>query len=173
MERLNIGLNDETRKTVSDTLNKILAAEQVLYMKTRNYHWNVVGAHFHSLHELFEDQYTALAESIDAIAERVRALGYNATGTMAEYLKLSDLAEEASATYPEASDMIARLVEGHENNIRTLREKIDMIGDECHDGGTADFLTAQMEEHEKMAWMLRSFLAGPSTENGHTSTAKK
>lgn len=173
MEKLNIALNEDTRKSVSDQLNRILAAEHVLYQKTRNYHWNVVGPQFYSLHELFEVQYTALAESIDEIAERVRSLGYNAVGTMAEYLKLSNLKEEAPNTYPDAGDMVARLVEGHENNIRTLREAVDVIGDDCNDQGTADFLTGKMEEHEKMAWMLRSFLAGPSTETSGPSTAKK
>lgn len=172
MEKLNIALNAETRKSVSDTLNKILAAEHVLYIKTRNYHWNVVGPQFFSLHELFELQYTALAASIDEVAERIRALGYNAVGTMGEFLKLSNLKEEDPKTYPDAGDMVARLVEGHENNIRTLREAIDMIDEECHDQGTADFLTGKMEEHEKMAWMLRSFLAGPSTETSGPSTAK-
>ena len=172
MERTNIALNDDTRKAVSDELNKILSAEQVLYAKTRNYHWNVVGPQFHSLHLLFEEQYTLLAESIDEIAERIRSLGYNAMGTMAEYLKNSNLEEEKPNTYPNAGDMVARLVEGHENNIRTLREKIDMIDEECNDQGTADFLTAKMEEHEKMAWMLRAFLAGESTEASSVSTAK-
>lgn len=172
MEKLNIALNEDTRKTVSDELNKILSAEHVLYVKTRNYHWNVVGPQFRSLHLLFEEQYTALAESIDEIAERIRSLGYNAVGTMGEFVKLSNLKEEAPGEYPQAGDMVARLVEGHENNIRTLREKIDMIDEECGDVGTADFLTAKMEEHEKMAWMLRSFLAGDSVKDSGISTAK-
>lgn len=172
MEKTNIALNEDTRKTVSDELNKILSAEHVLYIKTRNYHWNVVGPQFHSLHQLFEEQYTALEQSIDEIAERIRSLGYNAMGTMGEFLKHSNLAEEAPGTYPAAGDMVARLVEGHENNIRTLREKIDMIEEECGDAGTADFLTAKMEEHEKMAWMLRAFLAGDPVEESGISTAK-
>jgi len=152
----NIGLNAETRKTVADALNKILAAEHVLYVKTRNYHWNVTGPHFFSLHQLFEQQYEALEESIDEIAERVRALGFHAVGTMAEFLKLSDLKEEEADTYPSAEQMVTRLVEGHEASIRSLREAIAWIGDDCNDQGTADFLTGLMEAHEKTAWMLRS-----------------
>lgn len=158
--KTNIGLNEETRKTVSDALNKILAAENVLYTKTRNYHWNVTGPEFYSLHKLLEEQYEALAESIDEIAERVRSLDFFAVGTMAEFIKLSNLKEEEPGVYPTADEMVARLVEGHETNIQSLREAIDWIGDDCNDQGTADFLTGQMEAHEKMAWMLRAFLAG-------------
>ena len=172
MEKLNIGLNEDTRKIVSETLNKILAAEHVLYIKTRNYHWNVVGPQFISLHELFEAQYDAMALSIDEIAERIRSLGYNAVGTMHEFLELSNLKEEDPRTYPSAGHMVANLVAGHESNIRTLRESIELVGEECGDEGTADFLTAQMEAHEKMAWMLRSFLAGDPVESEGKPLAK-
>ena len=165
MEKTNIGLNQDTRKSVSDQLQVILAAEHVLYQMTRNYHWNVVGPQFISLHELLEQQYTALSVSIDEIAERIRSLGFNAKGTMAEYLELSPLKEEKPNHYPYAHEMVASLVDGHESNIRSLREAIDRIDEECNDQGTADFLTGQMEVHEKMAWMLRAFLAGPSVDN--------
>jgi starvation-inducible DNA-binding protein len=163
--KTNIGLSEETRKTVSDQLNKILAAEEVLYTKTRNYHWNVTGPQFYSLHLLFEQQYTALAEGIDEIAERIRSLGFNAVGTLAEFVKLSDLKDEEPGKYPDAGEMVARLVEGHEANIQTLRESIDWIDSDCKDQGTADFLTGKMEEHEKMAWMLRAFLNGEPVRN--------
>ena len=172
MERLNIGVNEDTRKSVTDILNKLLASEHVLYIKIRNYHWNVVGPQFHSLHELFEAQYTALQESIDELAERIRVLGYNAVGTMAEFIQLSDIKEDAPGVFPPAGEMVANALDGHEVTIRDLREAIDTVGDDCNDQGTADFLTAKMEEHEKMAWMLRAFLAGPSTEKSGPSTAK-
>lgn len=156
----NIGIGEESRVHIVETLNTLLATEHVLYVKTRNYHWNVTGPEFHSLHEMFEQQYTRLAEAIDEIAERGRVLGGKALGTMAEFIEHSKLAEEAPRNYPPSHDMVANAVEGHETVIRFLREQIPVIDDECGDAGTADFLTGLMEAHEKDAWMLRSLLEG-------------
>jgi len=164
--KTNIGLNDQTRKSVVDILNAINADAHVLYVKTRNYHWNVTGPEFHSLHLLLEQQYEAMAVSIDEIAERARSLHGHATGTMGEFLKLARLHEEKPDTYPPATQMVTNLLADHEAVIRQLREDIDRTGEECHDMGTSDFLTALMEAHEKMAWMLRSFVEGEPVQSG-------
>jgi starvation-inducible DNA-binding protein len=139
-------------------LNKDLADLHVLYTKTHNYHWNVTGPQFYSLHKLLEEQYEALAESIDAVAERVRQLDGFAVGTMAEYLELARLKEEGPGNFPSASDMVANLVNDHEAVIRQLRKDIDETANQHDDATTSDFLTGLAEAHEKMAWMLRTFL---------------
>jgi starvation-inducible DNA-binding protein len=154
----NIGLNADTRKSETEMLGANLADLHVLYQKTRNYHWNVVGPRFHELHEFFEEQYTEIAENIDEVAERIRQLGGKAPGTMAEYLKTARLSEEQPGVYPDAETMIANLLADHEAIIRQLREDINTADEDCGDTGTADFLTALLEDHEKKAWMLRSFL---------------
>lgn len=159
--RTDIALNNETRQGVVKMLNADLADMHVLYTKLRNYHWNVVGPEFRSLHETFEEQYTAVALSIDEVAERIRALGGHAVGTMAEFLDLARLKEEERATYPHAGVMVQNALDAHEGIIRQLREDVDVIDNECGDAGTADFLTGLMEAHEKMAWMLRAFISGP------------
>lgn len=153
----NIGLNDSQRQGVIDLLSRTLADAQVLYTKTRNFHWNVVGPQFNDLHKFFEGQYDELAESIDDIAERIRMLGGKAPATLAEYVKLTRLKEEPGR-YPNARTMIGLLLADHETIIRQLREDIDTCDDKLRDAGTADFLTAKMEDHEKMAWMLRACL---------------
>lgn len=153
----NIGLSDSQRKGVIDLLSKGLADEQVLYTKTRNYHWNVVGPQFHDLHKFLESQYEALAESIDDIAERIRSIGGKSPGTLAEFVKLARLKEEPGRL-PNARTMIANLLADHESVIRQLREDIDHCEEKFDDAGTADFLTSKMEDHEKMAWMLRACL---------------
>lgn len=156
-EDVNIGLSDEQTGSVADLLTRQLADLHVLYVKTRNYHWNVVGPNFKSLHELFEEQYTAIAEEIDQVAERIRALGDHAIGTMAEFCEIARL-QERPREYPSDATMVAHLLADHEQVIRTLREDVDTTADEHHDLGTSDFLTGLMEAHEKMAWMLRAFL---------------
>ncbi|MDX1932519.1 MAG: DNA starvation/stationary phase protection protein [Capsulimonadales bacterium] len=156
--KANIGLNDETRGSVKRILDHHLADLHVLYVKTRNYHWNVRGPQFISLHELFEEQYTAMAESIDEVAERVRSLGENPIGSMREFLEIARLQEEVPGNLPSAHDMVAHLLSDHEAVIRQLRSDVDVTGNDCHDVGTSDFLTGLMEAHEKMAWMLRAFL---------------
>ena len=155
-----IGVEKKDRSAEVAMLNKGLADLHVLYTKTHNYHWNVTGPQFYSLHKLLEEQYEALAESIDAVAERTRQLGGFAAGTMAEYLQMARLKEEKPATYPNARTMIATLVNDHEAIIRQLRSDIDDATETHDDATTADFLTGLAEGHEKMAWMLRAFLEG-------------
>jgi starvation-inducible DNA-binding protein len=155
----NIGLVDEARQGVVAMLNTVLADEYVLYTKTRNYHWNVVGLQFNDLHKFFEDQYNALNDIVDTVAERARALGGNAMGTLTEFLKSTRLQEE-SGDYPEARRMLANLLADHEALIRHLRVDLETCAEKYHDVGTNDFLTGLMEQHEKMAWMLRAFLEG-------------
>lgn len=154
----NIGLNTDTRKSESDMLAAHLADLHVLYIKTRNYHWNVVGPRFGSLHLFFEKQYEEIATTIDEVAERIRQLSVKAPGSMAEFLKLARLSEETAGVYPDENTMIANLLADHESIIRQLREDINMADEDCGDIGTADFLTGLLEGHEKKAWMLRSFL---------------
>ncbi|HEY9828584.1 MAG TPA: Dps family protein [Stenomitos sp.] len=159
MISVNIGLTEEERLGVIELLNRDLSDAYLLLVKTKKYHWDVVGPQFRTLHKLWEEHYEALTQSIDAIAERVRTLGGYPAGTMAEFLNLTSLQEHAG-DLPRATDMVARLVSDHEQIIRNLREHIDSCSDEFHDEGTADFLTGLMEEHEQMAWMMRSFLEG-------------
>lgn len=156
---MNIGLSEEQREGVVAILNTLLSDEYLLYTKTRNYHWNVVGPQFHDLHKFFEAQYNALNEIVDEVAERSRALGGNAFGTMAEFLKHTRLKEHAGH-YPDGQGMIASLLADHEAIIRHLRVDLETCSDKYHDMGTNDFLTGLMEQHEKMAWMLRAFLEG-------------
>ena len=153
---VNIGISDKDRKKIAEGLCKLLADTYTLYLKTHNFHWNVTGPMFNTLHLMFETQYNELALAVDAIAERIRALGYPAPGTYKEYAKLSSIAEEEGV--PEATDMIRKLVEGQEAVVRTARSlfpAIDAAGDEP----SADLLTQRMQTHEKTAWMLRSMLA--------------
>jgi starvation-inducible DNA-binding protein len=155
----NIGLSDKQREGVVGILNTLLADEYLLYTKTRNYHWNVVGPQFNDLHKFFEAQYNALSEIVDDVAERSRSLGGSALGTMTEFLKFTRLKEE-SGYYPEARNMIANLLADHEALICHLRVDLETCAEAYHDAGTNDFLTGLMEQHEKMAWMLRAFLEG-------------
>lgn len=153
---VNIGISDKERKKIADGLSKLLADTYTLYLKTHNFHWNVTGPMFNTLHLMFETQYTELALAVDSIAERIRALGYPAPGTYKEYARLSSIAEEEGV--PEATEMIRKLVEGQEAVVRTARSlfpAIDAAGDEP----SADLLTQRMQTHEKTAWMLRSMLA--------------
>lgn len=154
-----IGLTDKSRAGVAAILNSVLADEYVLYTKTRNFHWNVVGPQFSELHKFFEGQYEAIDETIDEVAERIRALGEPSPGSLAEFLKLTRLKETpalAKKTSPEK--MIEILLNDHEALISTLREDLETTASKYKDAGTQDFLTGIMEEHEKMAWMLRSYL---------------
>lgn len=153
----NIGISDKNRAAVAGILNRVLADQTVLYTKIRKYHWNVTGRLFYSLHILLEQQYTALGLASDETAERARSLGAPAIGTLKEFLECTSL-EEQPGDYPDAETMIANLVADHEKVIRNLREFVDATADDYHDTGTSDYLTAQMETHEKMAWMLRAFL---------------
>jgi starvation-inducible DNA-binding protein len=153
----NIGIPDGNRQSVIALLNTLLADEYLLYTKTRNYHWNVTGLQFNDLHKFFEAQYEALDDVVDEVAERVRALGGRAAGTLEEFLKSARLGEEPGAV-PAARDMLATLLADHEALTRTLRADVDTVTDTLKDVGTADFLTGLLEQHEKSAWMLRAFL---------------
>ena len=154
---VNIGIPDDSRQRVIAILNTLLADEFLLYTKTRNFHWNVTGPQFNDLHKFFESQYEALDETIDEVAERARALGGRAFGTLEEFRSSARLGEKPGAV-PAARDMLATLLADHEALIRTLREDVTTVTEQHQDVGTADFLTGLLEEHEKAAWMLRSFL---------------
>lgn len=153
---VNIGISDKDRKKIAEGLSKLLADTYTLYLKTHNFHWNVTGPMFNTLHTMFETQYTELATAVDAIAERIRALGFPAPGTYKEYARLSSIQEEEGV--PEASEMIRKLVEGQEAVVRTARSIFPVI-EAAADEPSADLLTQRMQIHEKTAWMLRSLLA--------------
>jgi starvation-inducible DNA-binding protein len=159
MRKINIGLSVETRRDVCDLLNRVLADEYLLLIKTKKYHWDVVGPQFRSLHELLEEQYQLLTETIDAVAERVRALGGYPVGTAEGFIKYASI-KEHPGDIPNATTMVSRLADDHEQVIRNLREFVDQCDEKYNDQGTADFLTGIMEQHEEMAWMLRSFIEG-------------
>jgi starvation-inducible DNA-binding protein len=163
MRPLDIGLTEEQRRGVVNLLNQNLANAYLLLIKTKKYHWDVVGPQFRSLHELWEEHYQALTESIDSIAERVRMLGGYPLGTAQGFLEAASI-QEHEGEVPSASGMVQNLVDDHELIIRTMREHIDQCSDEFHDEGTADFLTGLMEQHEEMAWMLRSFIEGSALQ---------
>jgi starvation-inducible DNA-binding protein len=160
-----IGLSEQVRERVIGILNATLADEHALYVKTRNYHWNVTGPQFHSLHEMLEEFYQKLAPLADEVAERVRMMGGRAIGTMAEFTQQMRLTEEPGQA-PAARQMVENLLADHEQIIRDLRKDIDVCSDELKDQGTVDFLTGLMEQHEKMAWMHRALLEGRSVGSG-------
>lgn len=155
MATIDIGITEQNRKQIADGLSRLLADTYTLYLKTHNYHWNVTGPMFQTLHLMFETQYNELALAVDQIAERIRALGYPAPGTYGAYAKLSSIKEEEGV--PKADAMIQRLVEGQEAVVRTARS-VFPAAEEAHDEPTADLLTQRMQIHEKTAWMLRSLL---------------
>jgi starvation-inducible DNA-binding protein len=156
---INIGLSDAQREGVVHILNTLLSDEYVLYTKTRNYHWNVTRPQFNDFHKFFEEQYTALNDVVDEVAERARSLGGNALGTVAEFAQHTRLTEHPGK-YPTAREMLTNLLHDHEAVIRNLRTDLETCLERYHDAGTSDFLTAVMEKHEKMAWMLRAVLQG-------------
>ena len=155
--KINIGLDDTQRAGVAEKLNRLLADEVLLYVKTRNYHWNVQGPDFSETHKLFEAQYEELDEIMDQVAERTRMLGARAAGSMSQFLEMTQLKEDKGTTTGE-KEMFTGLLIDHESVVRRLREDLDVVGDKFHDLGTQDFLTGLMEQHEKMAWMLRSYM---------------
>jgi starvation-inducible DNA-binding protein len=152
---IDIGIAEKDRKKIADGLSRLLADTYTLYLKTHNYHWNVEGPMFQTLHTMFETQYTELALAVDLIAERIRALGHYAPGSYAQYAKLSSIGEESGV--PGAQDMIRSLVKGNEAVTKTAREIMPVV-DKASDEPTADLLTQRMQVHEKTAWMLRSLL---------------
>ncbi|MDZ8241343.1 MAG: Dps family protein [Nostoc sp. ChiQUE01a] len=172
MRAINIGLTQEQRQGVINLLNQDLADAYLLLVKTKKYHWDVVGPQFRSLHQLWEEHYEKLTLNIDALAERIRALGGYPVGSMEGFLKIATLKEHAG-NVPTATGMVTNLVEDHEQVIRNLRDHVDQSGEKFHDQGTADFLTGLMEEHEEIAWMLRSFIEGQALEGDGTQPAKE
>lgn len=152
---INIGISEEHREAIANELSKVLADSYMLYLKTHNYHWNVTGELFHSLHEQFEEQYTELAEAIDEIAERIRSLGYRAPGTFKEFNELTSIEEDTEE--PEALEMVRRLALGNEQVLRTARHALKPAND-AEDEATIDLLTQRLDLHSKTAWMLRSHL---------------
>jgi starvation-inducible DNA-binding protein len=163
MRAINIGLDASQREGVVNLLNSALSDGYLLLIKTKKYHWDIVGPQFLTLHKLWEEQYQSLSDSIDAYAERARMLGGYPIGTAAGFLKNTTLTEDAGEIL-NATDMVSRLMSDHEQIIRNLRAAIDECAEEFHDQGTADFLTGQMEAHEAMAWMLRSFIEGEALQ---------
>jgi starvation-inducible DNA-binding protein len=152
---INIGISQHDRKAIADGLAKLLADSYTLYLKTHNYHWNVTGPMFQTLHLMFEGQYTELALAVDLIAERIRALGEFAPGSYAAFGTLTSISEETGQ--PDAQTMIRNLVLGQEAVTKTARAIVS-IADAANDEPTLDLLTQRMQIHEKNAWMLRSLL---------------
>jgi len=154
--KIQIGVSDSQRKAITNGLSALLADSYMLYIKTHNFHWNVEGPMFNTLHVMFMDQYTELWNSLDLIAERIRSLGEYAPGSYKQFAKLTSIVE--SDKVPKAEKMIKELIEGHEIVIQTAR-KILPAADEAHDEVTCDLLTQRLQVHEKTSWMLRSLLA--------------
>jgi starvation-inducible DNA-binding protein len=154
--QIDIGIADQDRKAIADGLSRLLADSYTLYLKTHNYHWNVTGPMFNTLHLMFEQQYTELALAVDLIAERIRALGFPAPGSYKAYAALTSIEEETGT--PSAEEMIRQLVKGQEAVVRTARA-VFPAAEAAHDEPTADLLTQRMQIHEKNAWMLRSLVA--------------
>ena len=153
--QIDIGIGEKERTDIADGLSKVLADTYTLYLKTHNFHWNVTGPMFQTLHLMFEGQYNELALAVDLVAERIRALGLPAPGTYADFARLSSIKEEAGV--PGAQDMIKKLVQGHEAVVRTSRS-VFPVAEKASDQPTMDLLTQRMQVHEKTAWMLRSLL---------------
>lgn len=153
---LNIGISNEDRERIAQGLSKLLADSYTLYLKTHNFHWNVEGPLFNTLHLMFEEHYTELATAVDEIAERIRALGVKAPGSYSAYAALASVTEAEGNE--SAEEMIRQLVVGQETVVRTAREAFTAAED-ANDEPTADLLTQRMQIHEKNAWMLRSMLA--------------
>ncbi|HVK49814.1 MAG TPA: DNA starvation/stationary phase protection protein [Pseudobacter sp.] len=152
-----IGISTDNLLKVSQVLNGILSDEFLLYLKTRNAHWNIEGPDFYNKHKFFEAQYQELDEIVDDVAERIRKLGHYATATMKDYLQLTHLTELSRATN-DAPGYIKELLGDHESIIIRLRENINHIANDLKDAGTSDYITGLMESHERMAWMLRAHL---------------
>ncbi len=154
--KIDIGIDDRSRKEIAGGLSRLLADTYTLYLKTHNFHWNVTGPMFNTLHLMFEQQYTELATAVDEIAERIRALGEPAPGSYSQYAELSSIREETGV--PSAEDMIRQLVADQEAVVRTARS-VFPAAEAASDEPTADLLTQRMQVHEKTAWMLRSMVS--------------
>lgn len=153
--KIDIGINEKDRKEIAKGLSRLLADTYTLYLMTHNFHWNVKGPMFNTLHLMFETQYNELALAVDLIAERIRALGMPAPGTYGEFVQLSSIKEIKGQ--PKAMDMVKHLMEGQEAVTRTARSVFPIV-EKASDEPTADLLTQRLQLHEKTAWMLRSLL---------------
>jgi starvation-inducible DNA-binding protein len=170
MKPMNIGLTEEQRAVTCTLLNRTLCNAMLLLIKTRKFHWDVVGPQFMTLHRLWDEQYERISRHVDKVAERVRALGGYPVGTAAGFLEHATLSEHPGVV-SSATDAVEMLVDDHEHVVRALRRFIQKCDDELGDRGTADFLTSLLRSHEDMAWTLRSFLEGEAVHsNGHPST---
>lgn len=165
---IDIGIPEHERKQIAEGLCRLLADTYTLYIKTHNFHWNVTGNMFPSLHKMFEEQYQDLAEAVDLIAERIRALGFFAPASYSEFTRLTAITEESSI--PDAEGMIRSLLAGHEIVTRTARA-VFPFADRVNDQATAEILTQRMETHEKTAWMLRSLLEKGEESRGDRNVA--
>jgi len=154
--QIDIGIPEKDRIEIANGLGRFLADTYTLYLKTHNYHWNVTGPMFQTLHLMFETQYNELWTAVDLVAERIRSLGAFAPGSYADFVKLSSIKE--STGVPKAEDMIRELVSGHEAVVRTARSLFPLV-EKAGDEASADLLTQRIQLHEKTAWMLRSLLA--------------
>ena len=153
--QIDIGISEDQRQQIAEGLSRLLADSYTLYLKTHNFHWNVTGPMFTTLHTLFEQHYTELATAVDEIAERIRALGVSAPGSYRQFGELSSIPEETGV--PRAEEMIRQLVRGQEAVVKTARSIFPIVED-ANDEPSADLLTQRMQIHEKNAWMLRSLL---------------
>ena len=154
--KANIGLTEMNSQAIAEKLNTILADEFLLSLKTRNYHWNVEGSNFMEMHKFYEGIYDELDEIIDELAERIRSIGHYTQGRMSDYLKTTNLQEEAYTN--DQKKQLKNLLDDHETIIRYLRKDIDTMQEKYKDAGNADYLTGLMEKHEKWAWFIRSYL---------------
>jgi starvation-inducible DNA-binding protein len=154
--KIDIGIDEPARIEIAGGLSSVLADTYTLYLKTHNYHWNVTGPMFQTLHLMFEQEYLELALAVDSIAERIRALGLPAPGTYSQFAELTSISEGSGV--PPADQMIRELVEGHETVARTAR-RVFSVAESANDQPTCDLLTQRLQVHEKAAWMLRSLLA--------------
>lgn len=153
--KIDIGIDDKKREEIAQGLSRVLADTYTLYLKTHNFHWNVTGPMFQTLHLMFETHYNELALAVDLVAERIRALGFPAPATYRQFIELSSIKEDVGV--PKAQDMIQKLVDGHETVARTAR-KVFETAESGSDQPTCDLLTQRLQVHEKTAWMLRSLL---------------
>lgn len=154
--KTNIGIPENHTQAIALELNKVLADEFVLYVKTRNYHWNTEGSNFMEIHKFYESQFEELDKIIDAVAERIRALGHYAEARLKDYANLTRLEEQAYTN--KQKEQLQNLLNDHETIIQNMRKLVTLFSETHHDAGTSDFITGLMEDHEKMAWFIRSYL---------------
>ncbi len=154
-----LGISQNQQQDVATILKIVLADEALIYQKLRNYHWNVTGPHFFELHSALEEQYDEIADVVDEVAERIRQFGVFAPGTLEEFKQITRMSEEPGV-YPDARTMVANLVADHESVVRNLRGDIEMIDKKDDEVGAVDLLTGILQQHQKMAWMLRMYLEG-------------